>query len=163
MQCAGVGAVRMFCSDVNSTSATSLNMLRKIEEVVTWLSSLQRQAEGEISLAENFITAVRDCTVKVIDPDDSIQDAIIESESTLQSCAELLSLKRGSAVEDQQLNGEYEDTIVSEYDSTVEAYISLHNMMSDLRWAILEHDANLEEESGEEYSSSASAIKALRA
>ncbi|MFP4611262.1 MAG: hypothetical protein ACLFQT_09600, partial [Thiohalophilus sp.] len=104
---------------MSSTSVTHLKMLRQIEEVVDWLSGLQQYAEGQMATAQNFINSVNKCADTPLDPDDSVHDAIIESEDALKKCIEVLSMKKAAAITDEHLNGEHETAVVSEYDKAI--------------------------------------------
>lgn len=157
-----IGAVRTFCDSVSSASATNLKLLSDIEKTVEWLAALQKQAESAAVYAEKFRKAIASCApVKVIDPDNSIHDTIVQAEARLSEVVAILSMKRQSALDDPALRGEHEETVVSEYDQTIKAFKMLHDGMVELRWAIMEHDADLDVTVGKAYSSAEELVKDL--
>ncbi len=155
-----IGAVRTFCDSVSSASATNLKLLNAIEKTVDWLTALQKQADGEVVVANKFREMIASCApVKVIDPDNSIHDIVVQAEARLSQVVSILSAKRQSALDDPELRGEHEETVVSEYGQTVDAIKILHDGMVELRWAIIEHDADLDATIGKAYSSAEELVK----
>lgn len=157
-----IGAVRTFCDSVSSASATNLKLLNAIEKTVGWLTVLQKQAESEVVFADKFREIITSCApVKAIDPDNSIHDIIVQAEARLGEVVAVLSRQRQSALDDPTLRGEHEETMVSEYDQTISAIKMMHDGMVELRWAIMEHDAELDATVGKAYSSAEELVKDL--
>jgi hypothetical protein len=165
MRCdsASIGAVRGFCDSVSATSASNLKLLSDIERTVDWLSGFRKQIEGEASFAEKFREAVVCAPVKTIDSDDSIRDKIVDSEDKLKKLVAMLGQKKQAALRDPSLRGDNEAAVVSEYDQTIETVKTLHDAMAELRWAIMEHDADLEKAASKPFSTAEDAIKDLKA
>lgn len=165
MRCdsASIGAVRGFCDSVSATSASNLRLLADIERTVDWLSGFRKQIEGEASHAEKFREAIACTPTTTIDADDSIRDKIAGSEDTLKKLVAILDEKKQAARRDPALRGDNQDAVVAEYDQTIEAVRSLHNAMTELRWAIMEHDADLEKAVSKPFSAAEDAIKDLKA
>jgi hypothetical protein len=158
-----IGAVRTFCDSVSSASATNLKLLNAIEKTVGWLTALQKQAESEVVFADKFREIITSCApVKAIDPDNSIHDIIVQAEARLGEVVAVLSRQRQSALDDPELCGEHEETVVSEYDQTIKAIKMLHDGMVELRWAIMEHDADLEGVADKAHSSVEELMKGLQ-
>lgn len=165
MRCdsASIGAVRGFCDSVSATSASNLKLLSDIERTVDWLSGFRKQIEGEAAFAEKFREAVACASVKTIDSDDSIRDKIVDSEDKLKKLVAILGQKKQAAIRDPGLRGDNQTAVVSEYDQTIETVKTLHDAMAELRWAIMEHDADLEKAVSKPFSTAEDAIKDLKA
>lgn len=105
---------------------------------------MQKQAEGHYAMAHKLTDFIKSCDRRAeIDSDDAISKCILEAEKSVRDLVEYLSHKRQAAVDDPELTGRHETTVVSEYNQAIEKYSELHDAMLDLRWAIMEHDADL--------------------
>jgi len=137
-------AVLRFCAAVSDGSTANLALLKAIDETVGWLSAIQKEVEGFLGKAHKFTEFIKSCDRKAeIDRDDEISACILLAEKNVRGLVEFLSRKRQAALDDPGLTGSHEKTVVSEYNQTIEKYSELHDAMLDLRWAIMEHDADL--------------------
>lgn len=137
-------AVLRFCATVSEGSTANLALLKAIDETVGWLSAIQKEVEGFLGKAHKFTEFIKSCDRKAeIDPGDEISACILLAEKNVRGLVEYLSRKRQSAVDARELIGSNKKTVVSEYNQTIEKYSELHDAMLDLRWAIMEHDADL--------------------
>jgi hypothetical protein len=139
-----VDAVRRFCATVSEGSTANLALLKAVDRTVDWLSSCQKEAEAYVDKARRFANVVKACDrASEIDANDEISGCIVAAEKSISDFVEYLKPKRRAAIVDPQLNGGHEEAVVGEYDRTVEVYCDLHDAMIELRWAIMEHDADL--------------------
>jgi hypothetical protein len=121
-----------------------LGLLRAIDKTVDWLCDLQRKAASDISITNKIISVIISCEPETeIDPDDSICEALENWEKVLKETIDILKAKLLSARHDPELQGEREENVVCEYDNTIKTFSDLHDAVVNLRWAIMEHDADL--------------------
>lgn len=164
MHCAAEnsGAVRDFCSSVSASNTANLKLLRQIDETCDWLSTIERQASVSSEFAVKHAEAIRACEPRrPIDPDNSINDLIIDCESGLVRLVNALSGKREAAVRAPELRGDHREAVVGAYDRTISELKHLHDAMSELRWAIMEHDADSEPKPEETFSSANDMLRNL--
>ena len=54
-----------------------------------------------------------------------------------------------AALDDDRLDGDHEEAVVNEYRETLDLLERMHAITTELRWAIMEHDADVDEVTGE--------------
>ena len=86
-------------------------------------------------------------------------EGVEDAEQGLRDDVDILRRKRAAAEADVAPHGENEHRVVSAYERAVVALEGLHDAVVEFRWAIMEHDANLENPTGESASSAANIIK----
>ncbi|CAI06900.1 hypothetical protein [Aromatoleum aromaticum] len=145
----GPEAVHQFCDVVSDSCTANLTLLRAVDGVVDWLTTLSDEAQTAAAKAERFADLI--CKAEPqdeIDPDDITADTIHNAENAIERLIEQFRIRRQSGVKDRELGGEHEACVLSAYDETIEAFQHLHSAMTALRWAIMEHDADLSPVSG---------------
>ena len=153
-QCNAAAEVRSFCESVSVSATRSITLLKAIEQTVDWLVWMRGIAKTNAQFADKAAQAIKICErVKVIDADGTLCALFEETEADVCRVHEMLLSKRNAGIKAPELVGHHKETIVDEYTSTIAAVADLHNMMADLRWAIGEHDADLERPSEAEFSS----------
>ena len=151
-RCATPEEVRFFCELISDETTKSLDTLRNIEATVFWLSFIQKHANTNISLAVKVADAIKTCDrIKPIDVEDKLTGTIEGVEGRLNDLYNLLISKREVARKAAELDGPDKELVVDEYTSAITAVADLHNSMADLRWAVMEHDADLEKDTGTTY------------
>lgn len=150
--CATPEEVRVFCESISAETTKNLGVLKAIETTVFWLSVIQDKANAEFGLAAKAAEAIKTCDYeKPIDTEGKLAGIIEDTEAGLNDLYNKLISKRQAARKAAELDGEDKELIVDEYTSAIAAIADLHNAMTDLRWAVMEHDADLEKDTGKTY------------
>jgi len=143
--------VRDFTKEVSMTaSTTSLEIIKAVDEAVEAIVLRQKTLETFIIAANNLT----DCFEKgfkcdaPMDSDETICTLLQTTEDGLEVCVAIIHAKIDSALEDQELKGDHEDSVVTEYSKEIELCAELHDSMAELRWAVMEHDADFAETTG---------------
>ncbi|NMG45208.1 hypothetical protein GPA22_15935 [Aromatoleum toluvorans] len=142
-------AVHQFCGVVSDSCAANLTLLRAIDDTVDWLADLSNESATAAAKAGRFAELI--CKAEPeeeIDPDDITADTILKAENAIERLIEQFRARRQSAVEDRELTGDHEACILDAYELAIESFQQLHSAMTSLRWAIMEHDADLAPVSG---------------
>ena len=152
-QCTSPAEVRTFCESVSESTTKNIVLLKAIEQTVNWLVRIQNNAKADASFADTAAEAIKTCErVKPIDVDGTLCALIEETESGLERLHTLLVSKRNAAQKAPELEGDHKSAVVDEYTNAIAAVADLHNLMGDLRWAVGEHDADLEKPVGATFS-----------
>lgn len=133
-------------------TARSLELLRAIEETIDSLGALAEQARVFAGLfskeAERIISATRPGDV-ILDPDLTVEDALLEAERAIAGLHERLLEKRAAAHRAPELSTD--DGVGEAYDEAIAQVADLHNAIDRLRAALGEHDAEAQGASGNAY------------
>jgi len=133
-----------------SAAETSIELLNNIERTVDSLSMAQRTFESlgrEIYTLAGNVQAIS--SGSTFDPNGEVVDCFEKAETETAQYVEVLEARKDSTKEDPQLRGDHEDNIVMEFERTIDRVLNCHNALIELRWALLEHDADLDEPSAE--------------
>lgn len=132
-----------------AVQSTSLDLLKAVDETVDALIVEQSLFSDFIITAQGLIDALNKCEAsREIDPEDKMNDALEAVESALShKYAEYLN-RIDAAKHDGDLAGDHEDTIITEYESTLELIQDVHNATNELRIQIREFDADLSPTTG---------------
>lgn len=144
--------VRHFGQSASERGDVSLSLLSAIDETVDWLAGMQKDAAGGLAMGEWILKNLPGCNF-MLDPKGELRDLYIQAEGKQKEVIELLSNKRKAAQLDRRLNSYHAETLASEFTSTIESIAQLHDLLVELRWALVEHDANLETPVGKPCSS----------
>lgn len=145
--------VRQFCESVSESTTKNIRLLKAIEQTVDWLTWLQNRAKADASFASKAVEHLKGCErTRQIDVDGTLCSLFEEVENGLQHLHQLLIIKRDAARKAPELNRDHKEAVVDEYTSAIGAVAELHNLMTDLRWVIGEHDADLEKPTGAAFS-----------
>jgi hypothetical protein len=151
--------LKNFSLDIVSGSARSLELLRAIDGTLSWLVRLTENfytdAKFAVSATEDILSLPNQ-----IDGDHEITGTLENAQAAVYEVYELLIRKRGFARSDKQLK--LEDGVDTAFTEAIVAAAELHNVLNELRWALLEHDADLSPIS-RPYSDSGELLKALAA
>ena len=137
---------------VEADSRFSLHYLKTVDAVTAVTVNLPNDAETAEKAIERIVARIVDsgCFSKPIDPENTL--------ASLGASAEGVVKEAIAAVRDiaGALDGEtFPDEDFKDMSKTSEEAIaalrSLHDRMVDLRWAVLEHDADLETPDGKTY------------
>jgi hypothetical protein len=152
--CATPAEMRFFCEAVSDETTKSLDLLQHIEDTVFWLSFIQDKANADAGLATKAADAIKACErTSPIDPDGQLINAMEHVENRLNDLYNALLPRQDAARRAAELDGEDKELIVDEYAKATEAVSQLHEAMHELRWAVMEHDADFEKDTGVVYDS----------
>ena len=144
----------IFGREVRDDSTRSLDLLRAIDATLANLARLRKKLDADTEFAAGLLDAL---TAKQgrppIDPDDKLCEVLLEAQRGVERLHATLLSKQRSAETDADLRDE--DGIADVYAEVVASAAALHNKLNDLRWAVGEHDADLETPSEQTLSTSA--------
>lgn len=129
-----------FCHEAASESVRSLDLLRSIDNTLSFLNRLAAQLRADASYAEKGIAIVKALPVEC-DPDNTLLESIDKVQSATGDLYHELVNRRNTATGDSRLTED--DGIEDAYAEAITAAADLHNSLNSLRWAIGEHDADL--------------------
>lgn len=136
--------VRALCESISETGTKNIALLNAIDQTVDWLTRIQNMARADTAYAEKAAIAIANCArEKTIDQDSALCNALNAAEHVLEEFHSLLVKKRDAGRRAPELVGDHKDAIEDEYSCALDAVAGLHNALGDLRWAIMEHDADL--------------------
>ncbi len=117
------------------------------EQTVQFLSRLRTFTTAVHHSVQAAIEVIHSCDIEQpLDPSASTVGRIERAESVFRKAIGEFERKRDSAFQDRALVGEHERRVVQAYSDVIEALKLLHDAASDLRWEIMEHDADLDDE-----------------
>lgn len=137
--------VRTFCESVSEASNKSITLLRAVDQTVDWLKLLKDRATADAAFARRMLDVVRTCEPsKRFDADGTLCSQLFDAEESLKRLHGLLVSKRLAGINADELRGADKETVVDTYTEAIACIGDIHNSLSALRWAIGEHDADLE-------------------
>jgi hypothetical protein len=135
---------------ISSTANTSLVMLKAVDATVDALVRQQEELGKFLGIVAELTTAVNEAEPTCpLDPEDRLHDGLSDVEGHLKVAVESMKARRNAAREDPRLVGEHEGAVVHEYDHLIDIAAQVHDAVQELRWAVLEHDADLDQPLGE--------------
>lgn len=154
--------VRHYGRGVAEQSELSLSLLRAIDDTVEWLARIQQEAVSGVSMGQDILRTLNRCErLRAIDADGELHDLYITVEGKLKELIAQFEVKRSSAQNDRRL-GEHKGDLVDEYDAAIETISQLHDVFVELRWAVSEHDADLEKPVDKTFSNAREVIAYLK-
>ncbi len=163
---AGVEAtIRGFGSTLHGVMhAPNLALLRSVDQTVDSLAREQEIVAGFEQIARGALQALKDCRPKrAIDLDGTLCEQLLSGETAMKARIDECQKKRQAAFDDPMLRGAHESAVVSEYDRSIALWRGLHNATVELRWAVMESDADMEAPVSEEAESLEGLISSLKA
>jgi hypothetical protein len=153
------------CQTTGQTAETvSLGLLRAIDDTVESLRRARNAVEGLSKMTTSLTQSIKSCDDgKVLDAESEVCGLLEIAEGALNSTLSMLSYKRLAAVRAPELNDHHEHAVVDAYDQTIETTSHLHDAIVDLRWAVMEHDADSEEPTGNPTDNVSDLMKRLQA
>lgn len=150
IECASTEEVRLVCEASTESSQRSLTLLRAVDMTIDALAWIEKQTGSTIEFIEKVSGTIKSCKrTRLIDPDNLVASVVLTSEDASVSLYNILLEKRGYALAAAELDCDNKDAVVEAYNNSIAAVAGLHNAFVDLRWAIGEHDVDLEEPTGE--------------
>lgn len=119
-----------------SVTVSNLNKVRYTSETLGELTTSLKEAIPEQHYQSQ------------IDPDLEIEEKLERAEESTKEALELFRQKREAGLACDELQGDREEMVIEAYKQAMQSLSSLHDDLVDLRTAMIEHDANLEEAEG---------------
>lgn len=149
IECTSTEEMRLICETSTETSQKSLTLLRAIDMTINALGWVEDQSRPTIEFVTKEIAAIKSCTRTCkVDPNSVASSAVLTAEEASVALYDVLLNKRALAAKATELDGADKVAVVDAYNRAIAAVADLHNSFADLRWAIGEHDADLEEPTG---------------
>ncbi len=121
-------------------------LFRDVHITISTLNQVKLQAEAFTALAEKLQTTVKEGSKKdPIDPELEVEGKLERAESSLRETIDEYRNKRKAGFDAEELQGEKEELVTEAYTQALRALGQLHNQIVDLRWEVMEHDADLED------------------
>lgn len=134
---------------VEADSRFSLYYLKVVDEVVTVTINLRNSAETSEKVIKQIIARIVGSNFsKPLDPDGELASLATSAESLVR---EVIAAVRelSDAVDKSVFSTDDSEEISVVSEEAIIALQLLHDAMIDLRWTVLEHDADLEEPEGQ--------------
>ncbi len=136
--------VRVLCESISESGTKNIALLKAINQTIDWLTRIQNMAHADAEYAQKTAASIATCDrEEPIDPDSQLCQVFAEAEHVLEEFHAALAKKRAAGRRAPELVGDHKDAIEDEYTRTLDAVAALHTALGDLRWAIMEHDADL--------------------
>lgn len=164
MNCGAIvtDVVRHYGKGVAEQSELSLSLLRAIDDTVEWLASMQKEAASGVTMGEEILKTLHNCKrERVIDAAGELHDLYVMVEGKLKEVVKALKHKRAAAERDHRIK-KHQDDLVAEFDGAILAVSELHDTLVELRWAVAEHDADLEKPTGKVFANAKDLFAALK-
>ncbi|WP_290539073.1 hypothetical protein [Alcanivorax sp.] len=126
------------------TRARSLHFLKAIDKTIETLSIMKSRMLNDAREATLFLDEIN--TIESDFIIESVDETSENLEKYLDNNKKLLrTLKRKRRCADEDSNLLDHDGVIEAYDEVIEACIHVTNTIEDLRWALLEHNADAEQ------------------
>lgn len=150
------------CSSVDN--APPLEILRQVDVTVDNLAKNERYFSGVVRMCLPIIESVKECPADcLLDESEFCIGVLEKAESDLRSVYANMETRIAAAQADPELFGDHEESVVDQYRLTMRAVEELHDCFRDLRWAIMEHNASVEDSDYMGHGDVEDVITALRA
>ena len=137
---------------VEADSRFSLHYLKTVDAAIAVTVNLRNDAETAEKVIERIVARIVDSGgfSKPIDPENTLSSLAASAEGVVK---EAISAVRdlADALDGPTFPGEDTQEMSKAGEEAIGALRSLHDRMVDLRWAVLEHDADLETPDGKAY------------
>ena len=130
---------------VVADSQFSLHYLRIVDAVVDGATNLRNNAETSESAIMQVLAVLQNGGFeKPLDPTGALASLAVSAEAVVKEAISALR-EHDDALEGPAFSGEHVEAMSDSSQGAIHALERLHDAMVDLRWAIVEHDADLEE------------------
>lgn len=146
-----------------AASANRLELLKAIEKTFDALALECRRVSTLVDYGELLIESIETTpAASALDASGAIARQLEETERGVRDEAiPMLTAKRDAAYADPLLRGEYCDGIVSAYEELISIMERFYDTTVKLRWAVMEHDADLEEPIGGVFDSPVDLVRSI--
>lgn len=148
-------SIRGVCLAVDAGAAqatVNLALLKAVDLTVDALCSERRLFGGLLETAEGLKEDLgsdfnRNAKVQ-LDPDAIATDVCEKAEQHLNDYRRILTFKMQSAKDDPALHDDLREAVIDAYEQTIRVVIDLGRVLNEIRWAVMEHDADFEPPTG---------------
>ena len=131
-------------------AAASLPLIQAVDLTIDSLIKTQKMLRPFVRMAASEAENISTCeNGEAIDTDGAMAKQLLNIEENLIETCDTFKFKIEAAKSDRRLKDYNESDVVSEYNRTIDTMIALHDATRNLRWAIMEHDADLSGQTGE--------------
>lgn len=142
-------------------SLRSLEVLRAIEDTISALTYDRKFYKEFSGVAEEFAKNVKGGKPsKILDVNGDLEATLARAQQAAKDHHDSLITRRRLAEENPEVNDE--DGLVEEFTRTISVLADLHNKINELRWAVGEHDADLENPGSKNLKNAAEIEEALK-
>ena len=142
-------AFSAFGDSVSAAGTANLELLRAVDSTVRSLTTLVDLGNALDRGTGDHADRIRaGLPTTAIDLGGEIAAKYEAAENKIADLVALLKSGRQSALDDRALDGVNRESVVEAFQLAVDVYSRLFASLEELRWAILEHDADLSETSG---------------
>ena len=130
---------------VEADSRFSLHYLKTVDTVITVSTDLRNNAASAEAAFKHFLVRITESGgyEEPFDPEGKLASLSVEAEATVRET--LLALQEINGVVEKSLHFAKDSEAMSgSIEEAICALQSVHDSMVDLRWAVMEHDADLE-------------------
>ncbi len=130
---------------VEADSRFSLHYLKTVDAVIAVTVNLRNDAETAEKVIERIVARIADSGgfSKPIDPENTLSPLAASAEGVVKEAISAVRDLAG-ALDRPMFPGEDAGEMSKTSEEAIGALRSLHDRMVDLRWVVLEHDADLE-------------------
>jgi hypothetical protein len=124
-------------------SARSLHVLRAIDETISALGFHKRRADNYLTEAQRAYDVINSPNFKqVFANEDRICHALEAAQDSTAVVIAEYEVKLKAARCDKALA--HDDGVCEAFEEALESFVALNNLLEDLRWAVMEHSADME-------------------
>lgn len=137
---------------VQADSRFSLYYLREVDAAIDAATDVRSDAQTAERAIKQFLAQLAESGggEKPIDPTDKLAAISAAAEAAVKKTIRALQGHKG-AWEGASISAEHAEELSEGNKEAIVALQKLHDSMVDLRWAVVEHDADLEEPEGEAF------------
>ena len=136
---------------VQADSRFSLYYLREVDAAIDAATDVRNDAQTAERAIKQFLAHLSESGgEKPIDPADKLATISAAAEAAVKKTIRALQEYEG-AWEGSSISAEHAEDVSEGNKEAIVALQKLHDSMVDLRWAVIEHDADLEEPEGEAF------------
>lgn len=136
-------AMEVYSVYLRDGTARSLSLLRDIDLAIDTCDMLRKEHEAHIGLFDALVEKIHRLEAPL--PEEAVLPHLEQAQISLEEFYGELKKRRCSAVRAPELNAD--DGVVEAYDMLLETVSSLHNKIEEVRWAVLEHNADMDRSS----------------
>lgn len=148
---------------VQADSRFSLYYLREVDAAVDAATDVRNDAQTAQRAIKQFLSHLAESggCEKPIDPADKLATISAAAEAAVKKTIRALQGHEGSW-EGSSISAEHAEDVSEGNKEAIVALQKLHDSMVDLRWAVIEHDADLEEPEGEAFDNVEGLVASLK-
>lgn len=148
----------------DTEQADNLYLIRAVEETVNNLMSVIKSDNGLINIISPLyqeIESINSNCKEMIE--ENIEEMLADAEESIGHRIDLMFAKQQCAKDDIQLNGHKEEAVIDAYYQAIESAKHLKEVICNLKWLVLEFNADHDRPEGKIYDSPEEFIADLRA